>query len=179
LRNVRASGEAAKGRFEGWRQATDRAEMARRFDVEQRKVTEILGIEAGYRYVDSPVIWPEPGEGPDPDNAAYVPTTWPGARLPHLWLEDGGALHDRIGAGYTLLRVGGTSAPAAPFEQAFRSTGAPFAALDIPDAAARELFGHDLVLVRPDLHVVWRGNQPPDSCAELATLATGWRLAPV
>jgi 2-polyprenyl-6-methoxyphenol hydroxylase-like FAD-dependent oxidoreductase len=179
LRNVRASGEAAKGRFEGWRQASSREEMARRFDVEQRKVTEILGIEAGYRYVDSPVIWPEPGQGPDPDNTAYVPTTWPGARLPHLWLEDGSALHDRIGEGYTLLRLGGTSAAAAPFEEAFRSTGAPFAVLDVPDAAARELYGHDLVLVRPDLHVVWRGDRPPDSCTGLAALATGRRLAPV
>lgn len=179
LRNVRASGEAAKGRFEGWRQATTREEMARRFDVEQRKVTEILGIEAGYRYVDSPLIWPEPGEGPDPESQAYVPTTWPGARLPHVWLEDGSALHDRIGPGYTLLRLGQGAPPAAPFAEAFRSTGAPFATLEVPDARARELYGYDLVLVRPDLHVVWRGNRPPESCGELAALATGRRLAPV
>ncbi|MGH8649744.1 MAG: FAD-dependent monooxygenase, partial [Burkholderiales bacterium] len=99
LRNVKASGAAMSGRM-SWRAAYHpdihtntpagaaiRAEMASRFDVEQRKVTEILGIEAGYRYVDSPVIWPEAGDGPDPDNPRYVPTTWPGARLPHVWLS--------------------------------------------------------------------------------------------
>ena len=85
LRNVKVSRAAMQGRL-SWRAAyqpnvrentpegaATRAEMARRFDVEQRKVTEILGIEAGYRYVDSPIVWPEPGEGPDPDNRALRP----------------------------------------------------------------------------------------------------------
>src|SRR5258707_15584981 len=97
LRNVKASRAAMSGRL-SWRAAYHpdirkntaegaaiRAEMASRFDVEQRKVTEILGIEAGYRYAGSPIVWPEPDEGPDPDNSQYVPTTWPGARLPHVW----------------------------------------------------------------------------------------------
>src|SRR6202047_1711210 len=88
LRIVKASRAAMSGRL-NWRAAYHsdirkdtpegsaiRAEMARRFDVEQRKVTEILGIEAGYRYVGSPIVWPEPGDGPDPDNPQYVPTTW-------------------------------------------------------------------------------------------------------
>ena len=114
LRNVKASRAAMTGRL-GWRAAyrpnirdntpegaATRAEMAALFDVQQRKVTEILGIEAGYRYVDSPIVWREPGDGPDPDNPSYIPTTWPGARLPHVWLSDGTALHDRLGPGYTL-----------------------------------------------------------------------------
>ena len=53
-------------------------QMGPQFDAEQRKVTEILGIEAGYRYSDSPLICAEAGDGPDPDNRSYVPTTWPG-----------------------------------------------------------------------------------------------------
>ncbi len=60
LRNVRASTAAMQGR-RGWRSAGDRAEMGARFEIEQRKVTEILGIEAGYRYVGSPIVWPERG----------------------------------------------------------------------------------------------------------------------
>ena len=110
--------------------------MARRFDVEQRKVTEILGIEAGYRYVDSPIVWPEPGEGPDPDSRAYVPTSWPGARLPHVWLPDGTALHDHLGAGFSLLRLGGTRAETSHLERALRATGAPLSVL-ISRAAPR------------------------------------------
>jgi hypothetical protein len=32
-------------------------------------------------------------------------------------------------------------------------------------------------LLRPDMHVVWRGNNPPDNPVELAALATGHREA--
>jgi 2-polyprenyl-6-methoxyphenol hydroxylase-like FAD-dependent oxidoreductase len=172
LRNVKASAAAVRGR-EHWRAATTREEMARRFDAEQRKVTEILGIEAGYRYVGSPLVWPEAGEGPDPDDPRYRPTSWPGARLPHVWLDDGTALHDRLDPGYTLLRLGRTRADTAPLEGAFRAAGAPLSVLDVPAPAARDLYERDLVLVRPDLHVVWRGSRVPDDAPRLAAIATG------
>jgi 2-polyprenyl-6-methoxyphenol hydroxylase-like FAD-dependent oxidoreductase len=185
LRNVRASGAAMSGRL-SWRAAyrpdigkntpegaAIRAEMARRFDVEQRKVTEILGIEAGYRYVGSPVVWPEAGDGPDPDSLQYVPTTWPGARLPHVWLNDGMALHDRLGPGYTLLRLGGSRADFSGLERAWKATGAPLDVLDIEDERVREIACFDLLLVRPDLHVVWRGNQLADEAGTIAAVATG------
>jgi 2-polyprenyl-6-methoxyphenol hydroxylase-like FAD-dependent oxidoreductase len=191
LRNVKASRAAMSGRL-SWRAAYHpdirkntaegaaiRAEMARRFNVEQRKVTDILGIEAGYRYVGSPIVWPEPGDAPDPDNPQYVPTTWPGARLPHVWLnnhtglQDCTALQDRLGMGYTLLRLGGTRVETTHLERALRATGAPLEVLDIEDQAAREIYGFDLLLVRPDLHVVWRGNQPPADAEVVAAVVTG------
>ena len=173
LRNVKASGAAMDGRLT-WRAATSLDEMARMFDTEQRKVTEILGIEAGYRYVGSPLICDEAG-GPDPDNRAYVPTTWPGFRLPHVWLDDGTALHDRLGNGYTLLRLG-SMPEAGALEGELRATGAPVERLDVSDAHARELYGYDLILVRPDLHVVWRGNRAPDDARVVAAIATGRAL---
>jgi len=203
LRNVKASRAAMSGRL-SWRAAYHpdirkdtpegaaiRAEIARRFDVEQRKVTEILGIEAGYRYVGSPIAWHEPGEGPDPDNPEYVPTTWPGARLPHVWLDrsvtpdnaattynpatthNRTALHDHLGTGYSLLRLGGTRVDTAILEKALSATGAPLEVLDIRDEAAREIYGFDLVLVRPDLHIVWRGSQVPHDAQAIAAVATG------
>jgi 2-polyprenyl-6-methoxyphenol hydroxylase-like FAD-dependent oxidoreductase len=185
LRNVKASRAAMSGRL-SWRAAYHpdirkntpegaaiRAEMAARFDVEQRKVTEILGIEAGYRYVDSPIVWPEPGDGPDPDNPHYVPTTWPGARLPHVWLKDGTSLHYHLGLGYTLLRLGGTRVDTSNLERALQATGAPLDVLDIHDDIARDIFGYDLLLVRPDLHIVWRGNQPPENAGAIASVAVG------
>ena len=174
LRNVRASGAAMKGRFEGWRTAPDTAEMARRFDVEQRKVTEILGIEAGYRYVGSPVICSELGEGPDPDNLDYVPSTWPGARLPHVWLQDGSALADRLGSGYTILRLGPTPPRTDALERALRERGAPVEVVTISDAAARRILERAVILVRPDLHVVWRGDEMPGDAARIAAIATGY-----
>jgi hypothetical protein len=103
----------------------------------------------------------------------YVPTTWPGARLPHVWLGDGSALHDRIGDGYTLLRLGRSREDAAPLTAAFAALGAPLTLLDLDDERPRALYGHDLLLLRPDLHVVWRGNLLPEEPARLAAMATG------
>jgi hypothetical protein len=133
----------------------------------------MIGAELGYRYVGSPIIWPEPGEGPPHEFIDYVPTTWPGARLPHVWLNDGSALHDRIGDGFTLLRLGGTRADTAGLEEALRATGAPLDVLDIADETPRAVYGYDLLLLRPDLHVAWRGNAPPDDAKRLAAVVTG------
>ena len=137
-----------------------RDNLARVADVEQRKTNEMIGAELGYRYVGSPIVWDEPG-GPEHLFREYVPTTWPGARLPHVWLDDRTALHDRIGDGYTLLRLGQAAIDTAALEAAMRASGAPFSTLTVPDAAAREVYGYQLILLRPDLHVAWRGTPAP------------------
>ena len=185
VRNVEASRQASRGR-RAWRAAyrpnirdhtpegaETRANLTRIADVEQRKSNEMIGAELGYRYRDSPIIWPEFGDGPEDNFMKYLPTTWPGARLPHLWLADGTALHDRIGDGYTLLRLAGTQADTSPLEQGFTALGAPLTVLAIDDEQARDLYGYDLLLLRPDLHVVWRSNRLPNDAAKLAAMATG------
>jgi hypothetical protein len=183
-RNVDASRHASRGR-RAWRAAykpnirdntpegaETRANLTRIADVEQRKSNEMIGAELGYRYEGSPIVWPEAGEGPPHEFMKYVPTSWPGARLPHIWLEDGRALHDLIGEGYTLLRLAGAREGDA-LARAFAKYGAPLATLDIGSERARAVYGHDLLLLRPDLHVVWRGNRAPPDPAKLAALATG------
>ena len=183
-RNVDASRSASRGR-RTWRAAyrpnirdktpegaKTRANLARIADVEQRKSNEMIGAELGYRYAASPVIWPEAGEPPADDAMNYVPTSWPGARLPHVWLADGTALHDRIGDGYTLLCFNATPRADA-LATAFADYGAPFATLNIDDAHARGIYGYDLLLLRPDLHIAWRGNRLPGDLAKLAALVTG------
>jgi 2-polyprenyl-6-methoxyphenol hydroxylase-like FAD-dependent oxidoreductase len=186
-RNVEASRYASRGR-QKWRAAyrpnirdttpagaETRANLARVADVEQRKTNEMVGAELGYRYIGSPLIWPEPGEGPEHNFMDYVPTTWPGARLPHVWLADGTAMQDRIGydTGYTLLRLGGSSADASALATAFAVYGAPLRVFDIAEPRPRDVYGCDLLLLRPDLHVVWRGNRLPDDPQRLAAVATG------
>jgi len=184
-RNVAASRYASLGRRR-WRAAyrpnildntpegdETRANLARIADVEQRKTNEMIGAELGYRYVGSPIICSEPGEGPADDFMNYVPTTWPGARLPHLWLKDGTAVQDRIGDGFTLLRLGGTEADISGLERSLKAYGAPLKVLDIDDEPAREIYGYDLLLLRADMHVVWRGNRLPESPKRVATIATG------
>jgi len=183
-RNVGASRYASIGR-RAWRsqhrpdirdataqgQAT-RENLACVANVEQRKTNEMIGAELGYRYVGSPLVWDEPG-GPEHLFRDYVPTTWPGARLPHVWVEEGCSVHDLIGDGYTLLKLGGTNADTSGLETAMRAHGAPFDTLTIDAARPRDVYGYDLILVRPDLHVVWRGHASPSDPVQLAAMATG------
>jgi hypothetical protein len=139
---------------------------------EQRKVNEMIGAELGYRYVDSPIIDAIPG-GPEHQFRVYSPTTWPGARLPHVWLDDGAAVQDLIPSrGFTLLSLN-DKADTGAIAEAFARRGAPFSILNISGPTARDVYERDLILVRPDLHVVWRGNQPPDDPDQLAAVATG------
>ena len=150
-----------------------REHMARVADVEQRKGNEMIGAELGYRYVDSPIVDNIPG-GPEHLFGTYEPTTWPGARLPNVWLEPGVALQDRIpDDAYTLLRLGKIAADTAALERAMRATGAPLHVFDLSNDDAREVYGFDLLLLRPDLHVAWRGNCLPDEPAELSAVVTG------
>ena len=184
-RNVEAARQASRGR-RAWRAAwkpnirdktpegaETRANLARIANVEQRKSNEMIGAELGYRYRGSPIIWPEAGEAPEDNFMKYEPTSWPGARVPHVWIANGTAMHDRIGDGYTLLRLANSDADATPLARAFASYAAPFAVLDVSEQRPRDIYGYDFLLIRPDLHVVWRGNRLPDDPATLAALATG------
>ena len=135
---------------------------------------KMVGIELGYRYVGSPLIWEDvEGTPPDPETYEYVPSSWPGARLPHVWLADGTALHDRLGSGYTLIDLGGPDEGVAQLQAAFAQWGAPLDIQRFASDDARRVYGADLVLVRPDLHVVWRGDRLPADVGRLAGIATG------
>jgi 2-polyprenyl-6-methoxyphenol hydroxylase-like FAD-dependent oxidoreductase len=183
-RNVGASRYATLGRRK-WRTTWNanigddtpggqqtRRNLAAVADVEQRKSNEMIGAELGYRYVDSPVICNVPG-GPEHLFRDYQPTTWPGARLPHVWLADGRPMQDCIPDGYTILKLGRTKADARGLQEAIRLHGAPVTVLDAPDRMAREIYGFDLILLRPDMHVVWRGQAAPEDAADIAAIATG------
>jgi len=183
--NLEASRHASRGR-RAWRAAykpnirdktpegaETRANLTKIADVEQRKSNEMIGAELGYRYTDSPIIFPEAGEAPETNFMIYVPTSWPGARLPHVWLADGTALHDHIDDGYTLLCLGGVQVDNTALARAFASHAAPFTVLEIDEERPRDIYGYDLLLLRPDLYVVWRGSSLPDDPAKLAALVTG------
>jgi 2-polyprenyl-6-methoxyphenol hydroxylase-like FAD-dependent oxidoreductase len=152
-----------------------RDNLARVADIEQRKTNEMLGAEFGYHYAHSPLIAQEDGDPPPYDYREYTPSTHPGCRLPHVWLDDGTPIQDRIAhdSAYVLLRLGKGGADDGALGKAFAAIGAPFTALDIPDAGARALYGCNLILLRPDMHIVWRGDAPPANAVALARMATG------
>ena len=141
-----------------------------------------IGIQLGARYDGSPVI--AGGGAPPPDDpAVYVPSSVPGGRAPHVWLDsaDGAreSLFDRLAHGFSLLRLGEPAGDAAGLAAAAASRNIPFAEVPVPGAAARDLYGCDFALVRPDQHVAWRGNSLPEDPERLFDRVTGWETPPV
>jgi 2,4-dichlorophenol 6-monooxygenase len=152
--------------------AEQREKLRRAIDLKNYEFNA-HGVEMNHRYRSTAVVadgTDEPAFDRDPE-LHYHPTTWPGARLPHVWLEFGGAKVsslDLAGHGrFTLLTgIGGDAWTQAAAEVSAR-TGVEIAAyvigpgrevLDIYDDWARlsEVADDGCVLVRPDQHVAWR-----------------------
>ncbi|MBL6615577.1 MAG: FAD-dependent monooxygenase [Reyranella sp.] len=188
-RNVDAAGWAADG-VPVWRAlvtpdvyddtpagAEVRARLVASFDVEHRRMHGMVGVEAGYSYAGSPLIVREPGDPAEWETSRYEPKALPGARIPHMWLDDGQALQDILGDDYTLLDLRG-DADTAALEAAFRALDAPLSVVRRDEKRVRDIYGASVFLLRPDLHIVWRGDAAPTDPGALATLATGWKDVP-
>ncbi|MDV7353740.1 FAD-dependent monooxygenase [Rhodococcus oxybenzonivorans] len=136
---------------------------------------ESFGVEMGYRY-DSPVVVPDGSELVENDGTAFTPTTVPGVRAPHVRLSNGESLLDAFRDSFTIVSFIGRSA-AEDLRSAAAAAGVPIEVLDLQDTVARRVYERDLVLVRPDGHVAWRGDQLPADPTSLIHQITGKALA--
>ena len=183
-RNRDASGFAAAG-LATWRNAwrpnirdasaegvVTRREVARLAGILQRRSHEMEGTELGYTYAGSPVICSEPEPYHESEFLRYLPSASPGCRFPHVWLTDGRPIQDVVGLGYTLLDFAGAS-PTHALEDAMRKVGAPLDVIRLDEPAAHAMGGRNLVLLRPDLHVAWRGDETPGNSEAVAARITG------
>ncbi len=132
------------------------------------------GIQLGVSYRRSAVIVDDRSpERPD-SPIEYVPSAVPGSRLPHVWLTDGASLYDRLGAEFTLIALG-AAADARLWIAAARARGLPLTVLHLPDAPElAALAGADWLLIRPDQHVAWRGDDADPGA--ILDITTGRRL---
>lgn len=132
-----------------------------------------LGIHLGYRYDDSPICRPDGADAPPDEVTTYTQTACPGARAPHVWLDDGQSTLDLFGRGFVLLRLGPDVPDAAPIASAAAGRGVPLEVveLDRPEVAAA--YERKLVLVRPDGHVAWRGDVAPEDPIALIDCVRG------
>ncbi len=71
-------------------------------DVEQQCCA---GLNFGYFYEASPIIVYDDEKPPGYSMGSYTPSTVPGCRAPHIWLDGRRSLYDVLGRGYTLLRM--------------------------------------------------------------------------
>jgi 2-polyprenyl-6-methoxyphenol hydroxylase-like FAD-dependent oxidoreductase len=135
-----------------------------------------IGVQLGARYDDSPLIAADGARPPD-DYVNYTPSSVPGGRMPHCWLGPGrgydDSLFDHLGKGFTLIRLGGKPADTSSLERAARERHVPLKVLEVPAGEARDLYGCDLALVRPDQYVAWRGNASPADPGKLVARVTG------
>ncbi|MES2534548.1 MAG: FAD-dependent monooxygenase [Pseudomonadota bacterium] len=88
----------------------------------------------------------------------YKQSSRPGARAPHVRLEDGSSTLDWFGRGFVIVHAAGSAEEANNFAVAARALEIPLQlrASELP--VVRELYIAPLVLVRPDGHVAWRGS---------------------
>ena len=123
-----------------------------------------IGVQLGARYDESPIIIPD-GTPPTDDFTRYTPSSVPGGRAPHVWMDYGrgigSSLFDHFGVGFTLLRLGPRIAETTRFETAANERGVPVRVLDVTAPGARDLYERNLILIRPDQHIAWRGDESP------------------
>jgi 2-polyprenyl-6-methoxyphenol hydroxylase-like FAD-dependent oxidoreductase len=132
----------------------DIARTAERIQATKFEEFNSLGLVLGYSYRRSPMVVTSPDEAPPFDVVEYTPSTSAGSRLPHVWIEQGLALYDLLGRGFTLLHPPEADMGAvAGFLDVASARGIPLHVVPAPPGLDREPF----LLVRPDQHIAWRG----------------------
>jgi 2,4-dichlorophenol 6-monooxygenase len=144
------------------------------------------GVEMNQRYVSGAVVTDGQPQPPfDKDHELhYAPSTWPGARLPHVWVHERSGRKvstlDLCGHGeFTLLTGIGGEAWVLAAEKVGAELGLPIRTHVIGPrraiedhtgdwARAREIRDAGCLIVRPDHHVAWRSETvAADPAAEL------------
>jgi 2-polyprenyl-6-methoxyphenol hydroxylase-like FAD-dependent oxidoreductase len=150
-----------------------RAEMGARISDVMAEEYFCIGIQLGARYDGSPLISIEEGPAPVSSPFDYIPTSHPGGRAPHRWLSDGTALFDHFDKGFTLLRLNGSNVECGPLLEAAKERGVPVTLFDQEDPESYDLYQAELVLIRPDEYVAWRGDALPGDALALIDLISG------
>jgi len=178
-RNMEARADATPA-AEAQREALRKAIAFKRYEFDAH------GVEMNQRYASGAVVTDgqrEPAFEKDRE-LHYAPTTWPGARLPHVWVfERSGrkvSTLDLCGHGeFTLLTGIGGEAWVAAAETVSAELGLPIRTHVIGPrraiedhtgdwARAREIRDAGCLVVRPDHHLAWRSETlAADPAAEL------------
>ena len=150
-----------------------RAELAVRIADFGNAENHSRGIEIGYGYRDSNIICHGADDEQQDDPVHYTPTTSPGYRPPAIYLHDGTPIFDLFGPNYSLLQFAADNIDASEFEAEAARRGLPLRMVEIRDEHAERLYGYNLVLLRPDHHVAWRGQDIPDNVATILATVSG------
>ena len=112
------------------------------------------------------MICSEPGAEIPDDPLRYVPTTAPGVRMPSVIMGNGTPIFDRLGPWFTLAGFG--KRPSEALVAAATRRGMPLKVTQFEEPELTSVYGSQLLLVRPDQHIAWRGvacDSPRDADA--------------
>ncbi|KAI3008885.1 hypothetical protein CBS147346_2320 [Aspergillus niger] len=132
------------------------------------------GIELDLRYDHSPFIYPD-GTPPVPwEVERYTPSTRPGCRAPHVFLKDGStSIYDLLGADWTLVHFIGENEEGSisTFADVAKKKAFPLKYVVLRgESHVQRIWERNIVLVRPDTHVAWRGNEEPSTREEAESI---------
>lgn len=120
------------------------------------------GLASAPVYAGSPIVAGDDAQTSGAPAAVHRTGVTPGARAPHARMQNGSSTLDLYGKGFVLLRLGQRAPDPGGIDRAFVHRGVPLTYRTIDDPAFMRLHDCRLVLVRPDGHVAWRGDKPPD-----------------
>ncbi len=92
-----------------------------------------------------------------------MPTRLPGRPRARIWLDDSRSLYDALGFEFTLLVLNQNATDTEKFRAAAAAAKVPLSIVPVTTEGARDLYGADLALIRPDQIVAWRGNVSADA----------------
>ncbi|MDM4722188.1 FAD-dependent monooxygenase [Micromonospora sp. WMMA1363] len=153
-----------------------RAEMAQRLkDSGAHREFDAPDIHFGLCY-RSPIVIADPQAPirrglPDAD---WRPGGDPGCRAAHAWWDATTSTLDLFGRGFVLLSFAEHGELAA-LERAFTERAVPLTVRNGRDEEIAKLYERPFVLVRPDGHVAWRGDDLPADPAEFVDTIRGNR----
>jgi hypothetical protein len=136
-----------------------------------------LGISIGYRYENSPICASDGTPPTTDDPYDYVPTSRPGHRAPHAWLEKDRSTLDLFGDGFVAMRFGQDAPDPTSLVEAAAARCVPIRVHAIDDPNVARLYEKRLVLVRPDGHVAWRGDEAPADPVRVIDIIRGARTS--
>lgn len=118
----------------------------------QEEHFDMLGLQLGFSYPagHGPVI-SDGGALPERANVVreFIPSTTPGARLPHIWVAPNTSTLDLIALDRVTLLTSSS---------AWAKAGRSIPALQVTEDVAGLTGAHGALLVRPDQHVAWRAS---------------------
>ena len=148
-----------------------RAVVSEALNAHARREFNIPGVTFGERYDASPLIFADPTDVPTDSANDYLPSTSPGGRLPHAWLADQQSLFDSLHFEWTVLASEANAAEAGRIAAVGRAAGLAVGVLTLDVRVTAEVLGDDILIVRPDQMVAWRGTTAPQPDAVWARVA--------